>query len=1253
MKQKFWKRLGAALLTFVMLLGMLPVSAQAEEFGAAFSGAYAAVGQPMTVEVQGAIPGTVSYNWMVNGVSVGTGSSYTPTEADLMKWISVEVTSGSNTATLEMFFSKLPVVYINTEGGAPIVSKEDYINAELIIQGNETYNSETTKLYSGATEIRGRGNSTWGQPKKPYRLKLDKKTDVFGMGKSKHWVLLANYMDESLQRNTLAYNLSGAMGMEQCSTVFVDVVLNGDFVGNYQFCENIRIDDTRVDIFDWESFCEDSAAVIAEAEGMDDDTAGDLESYMVENMGWITSGSFKFNNTTYSIASYPDIEVPDINGGYLIELDEYYDEISKFKTDSGQPIMFKSPEYLNTNADMMNFVKTYIQAFEDAVESDSYTSQYDSKTVHYSELYDFDALVDYWLISEIFFNEELNKKSTYMYKDIDELMKMGPIWDMDWSSGGEGQTYHTEQWATKFFSANAQANNWYKYLIQDPWFFIKAQERYWEIRSEQVADMMQELDDNYELLKESAKANGERWGYRSDYKKYVDDLRNWFTKHLTWMDEQMLTQDGLRDSLGYHPSSRLALTLTDVEGKALAADTAKTAPADAVAPVGQSLKLEVTGGNNTDGNAALYVNGRRTSVTAVNANATYTLDIPAESLTAPMGEKNVIEVQIEKADGTINASRYLTVITTDGVHEHRYEAVVTEPNCTEGGYTTYTCSCGDSYIGDETAPLGHTEEVIPGTEATFDEPGLTEGKKCSVCGEILTAQEESPMLDYNEGIVPISVLTVTAGDWQRGYEATEGPAELVQDDDFGTIWHTDWYGTSRDNHWIQFELSESYEVDGLRYKPRQGGSFNGTITEYEIQVSDDGETFRTVASGNWEKDRKWKVVEFGAENVKFVRLVALDAVTDNSFVFASAAEIRLTGVKADAHEHSYEAVVTEPTCTEGGYTTYTCECGDSYVADETAPLGHTEEVIPGKAATCTETGLTEGKKCAVCGVILVEQEEVPALGHTEEVIPGKAATCTETGLTEGKKCSVCGEIIVAQEEIPALGHTEEVIPGKEATCTETGLTEGKKCSVCGEVLVAQEVIPALGHEFVNGECSRCDAVKDQPFEDVPVGEFYFDPVEWAVEKGITTGASETTFNPGDNCLRGHVVTFLWRAAGSPEPTSNENPFSDVTEDDFFYKAVLWAVENEITNGISATEFGPYTECNRAQVVTFLWRAQGKPAVTETDHPFTDVDADQFYYQPMLWAVENGITNGLTATTFGPDAVCNRAQVVTFLYRAMA
>ena len=171
------------------------------------------------------------------------------------------------------------------------------------------------------------------------------------------------------------------------------------------------------------------------------------------------------------------------------------------------------------------------------------------------------------------------------------------------------------------------------------------------------------------------------------------------------------------------------------------------------------------------------------------------------------------------------------------------------------------------------------------------------------------------------------------------------------------------------------------------------------------------------------------------------------------------------------------------------------------------------------------------------------------------------------------------------------------------------------------------------------------------FSDVIPGSFYDDPVFWAVENGITTGAAEDAFDPNGKCLRAHVVTFLHRAAENPEPAATKNPFTDVKATDFFYKPVLWAVEQKITNGISADKFGSYDVCNRAAVVTFLWRAAGSPEPASTANPFKDVKTTDFFYKPVLWAVENGITNGLTATEFGPGAACNRAQVVTFLYRA--
>ena len=166
-------------------------------------------------------------------------------------------------------------------------------------------------------------------------------------------------------------------------------------------------------------------------------------------------------------------------------------------------------------------------------------------------------------------------------------------------------------------------------------------------------------------------------------------------------------------------------------------------------------------------------------------------------------------------------------------------------------------------------------------------------------------------------------------------------------------------------------------------------------------------------------------------------------------------------------------------------------------------------------------------------------------------------------------------------------------------------------------------------------------------------DYFYTPVLWAVKEGITTGTTETTFSPYDNCTRGQVVTFLWRAYGCPEPTTTENPFTDVPENIYYYKAILWAVEEGITTGITATEFGPEMTCTRGQVATFLWRAAGKPAPTGEGEGFTDVPETVYYYEPILWAAENGITTGTGDGLFSPEESCTRAQIVTFLYRALA
>ena len=172
-----------------------------------FVNEYEKVGQAIEIDTS-MLSGNISYEWSIDGSVVSTQASYTPKANDINKLIYVKVTSDDTETTLKTFLSDLPVVYIDIENGASVTSKDVYLNSQLTIQGNDEYNQETTKLYSGACEIKGRGNSTWGFPKKPYRLKLDKKTDLFGFGKNKHFVLLANYNDTTFLRNKLGYDLS-------------------------------------------------------------------------------------------------------------------------------------------------------------------------------------------------------------------------------------------------------------------------------------------------------------------------------------------------------------------------------------------------------------------------------------------------------------------------------------------------------------------------------------------------------------------------------------------------------------------------------------------------------------------------------------------------------------------------------------------------------------------------------------------------------------------------------------------------------------------------------------------------------------------------------------------------------------------------------------------------------------------------------------------------------------------------------------
>lgn len=275
-----------------------------------------------------------------------------------------------------------------------------------------------------------------------------------------------------------------------------------------------------------------------------------------------------------------------------------------------------------------------------------------------------------------------------------------------------------------------------------------------------------------------------------------------------------------------------------------------------------------------------------------------------------------------------------------------------------------------------------------------------------------------------------------------------------------------------------------------------------------------------------------------------------------------------------------------------------------------------------------------------------------------------AGTVTAVNVPGGKatfQVSEGGTYTVAAGEYTAEMTTK---PG----CTTDGKYTYTNTSASASNKTYTEVIPATGHDF-DGNRQYCangcgtrnpnyvppyvppvePEQPENPFEDVSEGAYYYDAVLWAVREGVTEGTSATTFSPDDTCTRGEMAAFLWKAAGSPEAANRENPFADVSETAYYYKAVLWAVENGITEGTSADMFSPDDICTRGQMSVFLYRYAGSPTVSG-DSPFVDVAANTYYYNAILWAVQKGITVGTSKTTFSPDDSCTRAQIVTFLYR---
>ena len=352
---------------------------------------------------------------------------------------------------------------------------------------------------------------------------------------------------------------------------------------------------------------------------------------------------------------------------------------------------------------------------------------------------------------------------------------------------------------------------------------------------------------------------------------------------------------------------------------------------------------------------------------------------------------------------------------------------------------------------------------------------------------------------------------------------------------------------------------------------------------------------------------------------------------------------------------TYQAITVKPyvgphTHTYGGpwyadAKSHWHQCTDSACPD---PSGSTKDLAShtfvwkvDKAATETQTGLKH-EECTVCGHKRSENTEIPLLtGTGVTTYPITVMSGKNGGVTASHKSAAKGALVTLTVT-PDKGYALETLNVLDQNGKALPLTQqnGKY----GFTMPASAV--TVKATFMD------DNTMLNFFVDVSASDYYYDAVLWAVGKGITGGTSATTFDPSGNCTRAQAVTFLWRAAGSPAPKTKVMPFTDVPAGSYYHDAVLWAMEQGITKGTSDTAFSPNTTCTRAQIVTFLWRSQKSPAAG-TANPFTDVKASAYYADAVLWAVKEDVTKGTTNTTFSPDANCTRAQIVTFIWRALA
>lgn len=393
--------------------------------------------------------------------------------------------SSTKVYTVKVYsFTELPILYLDTE--SPVTSKEAYVKGKIVIDANSRYEQTVTEV---EMKIKGRGNSTWDFPKKPYKLKLDKKIEMLGMPAAKTWVLLANFSDKTLMRNTVALELGARF-----STAFtprsryVEVVMNGEYLGNYLLTDQVEIGSTRINI---PELSEDSP-----------------ES--------------------------------DISGGYLLEIDARLDETHWWYSNRSVPFTVKSPENITTA--QLDYIRNYVQTAEDVL----YGNNFADPDAGYNHYIDTDAFINWYLLNELTRNNDaVFFSSVYMYKDRNGKLTMGPFWDFDLAFGNIN--YNGNQAPEGWWIKNTL---WVNRMFEDPAFVRKVKARWNVVKEKEIGTIYDYINETATYLKHSQKENFNKWDLLynytwpnsvmlGSYESEVQYMKEWLIKRTAWMDSEL------------------------------------------------------------------------------------------------------------------------------------------------------------------------------------------------------------------------------------------------------------------------------------------------------------------------------------------------------------------------------------------------------------------------------------------------------------------------------------------------------------------------------------------------------------------------------------------------------------------------------------------------------------------------------------------------------------------------------------------